>query len=299
MNKKNIGIFIFFCVLLLFFFLWQKTWRIVPTESSEKMNITASFYPIAFLAEEIGGKKVVVRNITPAGAEPHEYEPSPRDFAEMEESKVLIVNGLGLEPWYENIQKNIDPKKTDILAVGEGLGNMKDPHVWLSPTFMKIMAEKIERVFTKADPKNEKYYIENLQKLLTNLTDLDREYTQGLTNCEQKNIITSHSAFGYLASGYGLTQIAIAGLSPDAEPSPKQLADIATFAKANNVKYIFFESLTSPKLSQTLATEINAKTLVLNPIEGLTKEETAQGKNYLSVMRENLAHLQTALSCKK
>ncbi len=299
MNKKNIGIFIFFCVLLLFFFLWQKTWRIVPTESSEKMNITASFYPIAFLAEEIGGKKVVVRNITPAGAEPHEYEPSPRDFAEMEESKVLIVNGLGLEPWYENIQKNIDPKKTDILAVGEGLGNMKDPHVWLSPTFMKIMAEKIERVFTKADPKNEKYYIENLQKLLTNLTDLDREYTQGLTNCEQRNIITSHSAFGYLASGYRLTQIAIAGLSPDAEPSPKQLADIATFAKANNVKYIFFESLTSPKLSQTLATEINAKTLVLNPIEGLTKEETAQGKNYLSVMRENLAHLQTALSCKK
>jgi len=298
MSKKTIIIFTLLAIGFLSF-TWQIMGKKVSVVSSDKMNVVASFYPLAFLAEEIGGDKVVVRNITPTGAEPHEYEPSPRDLAEMEQSRVLIVNGLGLEPWYENAKKNIDPKKTDILAVGDGLGNTKDPHVWLSPVFMKIMGEKIERAFTKADPKNEKYYTENLQAVQAKLDILNMEYAQGLINCEQKSIVTSHKAFGYLASDYHLVQIPIAGLSPDAEPSSKQLADIATFAKANKIGYIFFESLASPKLSETIATEIKAKTLVLNPIEGLTKEEMLQGKNYLSVMRENLANLQIALSCKK
>ena len=128
---------------------------------------------------------------------------------------------------------------------------------------------------------------------------MDTEYKQGLSSCEGKNIITSHAAFGYLAAAYGLNQVPIAGLSPDAEPSPRQLADIAKFAKDNQVKYIFFESLVSPKLSQTIATEVGAQTLVLNPIEGLSEEEMSHGKTYFSVMQDNLTNLRTALQCTK
>ncbi|MCX6736383.1 MAG: zinc ABC transporter substrate-binding protein [Candidatus Parcubacteria bacterium] len=267
----------------------------------KKLKVTASFYPLAFLAEEIGGNKVQVLNLTPAGAEPHEYEPTSRDIAEMENSSVLIMNGLGLEPWYENMKNNLSTEKTFIVTAGESMNDArsKDPHVWLSPALMNKMAEKIEKAFAKNDQKNEIYYRTNLQILTKKLLILDGEYRKNLSNCAQRTIITSHSAFGYMAKNYGLTQVSIAGLSPDEEPSPKAMGDVAAFVKANNVKYIFFESLTSPKLSQTIANETGAKTLVLNPLEGLTKQELSQGKNYLSVMRENLANLQIALSCHK
>ncbi|MCX6738607.1 MAG: zinc ABC transporter substrate-binding protein [Candidatus Parcubacteria bacterium] len=301
MNKKVIT---FLTVVV--FLVGFSAWKILPKNQlskplSDKMPVTASFYPLAFLAEEIGGDKVQVLNLTPAGAEPHEYEPTSRDIAEMENSSVLIMNGLGLEPWYENIKSNINPQKTFLLVAGEGLGDVKtkDPHIWLSPALMNTMAKKIEKTFEKADPENEVYYRTNLQTLSEKLLILDGEYRQGLVNCAQKNIITSHTAFGYMTKSYGLVQVSIAGLSPDAEPSPKTMGDIVVFAKTNNVKYIFFESLASPKLSQTIANETGAKTLVLNPLEGLTKQQLSQGKNYLSVMRENLVNLQIALSCPK
>jgi len=301
MSKRTIGIIIFVAFLTLLF-----VWKIpgkntLPFSSSEKMHVTASFYPLAFLASEIGGDKVQVLNVTPAGAEPHEYEPTSRDIAEMEQSKILIINGLGLEPWYENVKANINPKKTTLLVAGEELGDTatKDPHVWLSPLRMKTMAERIEQSFVKADPKNEDYYIGKLQSIKTKLDALDADYKKGLANCQMTSIITSHAAFGYLVSDYGLRQVSIAGLSPDAEPSPKALVNITTFAKAYGVKYIFFESLVSPKLAQTIADEVGAKTLVLNPLEGLTQKEQADGKNYISIMRENLSNLQTALSCTK
>ncbi|MEK7195779.1 MAG: zinc ABC transporter substrate-binding protein, partial [Patescibacteria group bacterium] len=123
------------------------------------------------------------------------------------------------------------------------------------------------------------------------------DYSAGLKNCALKDIITSHAFFGYLAATYSLRQISIAGLSPDAEPSSKEIGVIVKFAKENKVKYIFFESLVNPKLSETIATEIEAKTLVLNPLEGLTRAETNAGKNYFTEMRDNLNNLKVALEC--
>ncbi len=300
MMSKKIIAFLTVAVLLAGFSVWKILLKPQPSiPFSDKMLVTASFYPLSFLAEQIGGNKVQVFNLTPAGAEPHEYEPTSRDIAEMENSSVLIMNGLGLEPWYENMKNNINPQKTSLVVAGEGLGdtNSKDPHVWLSPALMNKMAEKIEAAFEKTDPKNEAYYRSNLQMLTEKLLILDGAYRTNLANCAQKTIITSHTAFGYMAKSYGFTQVSIAGLSPDSEPSPKAMGDIVNFAKTNRVKYIFFESLASPKLSQTIAKETGAKTLILNPLEGLTKKEISEGKNYLSVMRENLTNLQTALSC--
>lgn len=278
-----------------------------PTVKSNKLQVTTSFYPLYFFSSQIGGDKANVVNITPAGAEPHDYEPTAQDIAQIENSKLLVLNGGGLEAWGDNIQKNIDPQKTTVVIAGQDLTNQKvlengqnviDPHVWLSPQLAKEMVDKITGSFIKVDPINTEFYQANANTLKTKLDNLDSEYKQGLGSCRDKNIITSHAAFGYLATSYGLNQVSITGLSPDAEPSPAQLADIVKFAKANNVKYIFFESLISPKLADTIATEAGAKTLVLNPIEGLSKDEISQGNNYLTEMQNNLANLRTALQCK-
>jgi len=218
------------------------------------------------------------------------------------------LNGGGLEAWGDNIKQNLQSKDTVIVTVGEGLTNqqvmeegenMTDPHIWLSPPLAKEIVDKITSGFIQIDPTNKDYYQSNATALKAKLDDLDMQYRQGLASCQEKNIITSHAAFGYLATAYGLHQVPITGLSPDVEPSPQQLADIVKFAKANNVKYIFFESLVSPKLSNTIASEVGAKTMVLNPIEGLTNEEISQGKSYFTEMESNLANLQTALQCKK
>ena len=304
--KRTSLIILISLAVIVFFFARIQTQNNQNSVISKKMAITASFYPLAYVAEQIGGNKVSVFTITPSGAEPHDYEPSPQDIAKITESRVLILNGRNLEPWGNDIKQNIDPTKTEIITaidafpsqnISEKGKKMIDPHIWQDPIMTKQVAGIVERAFEKADPKNTDAYTANLAVLDAKLDVLDQDFRTGLANCVKKDIVTSHAAFGYLATRYGFTQISIAGLSPDAEPSPKQLADIVTFAKNNNVKYIFFESLASPKLSQTIANEIGAKTLVLNPIEGLTEQERTQGKDYLSIMRENLANLKIALSC--
>ena len=307
MNKKRYIIvflagFIFVGVLALLLIRTPKA-----ITSSNKLQVTTSFYPLYFFSTQIGGDKANVVNITPAGAEPHDYEPTAQDIAQIENSKLLILDGTGLEAWGNNVKQNLDPKNTVVLTVGDGLINQKvmedgqnviDPHIWLSPQLTKKITDKITQAFMQIDPVNSNYNQANADLLKAKLDNLDQEYKQGLSNCTEKNIITSHAAFGYLATAYGLNQIPIAGISPDAEPSPSQLADIVKFAKSNNVKYIFFESLVSPKLADTIATEVGAKTLVLNPIEGLSKDEISKGNNYLTEMQNNLTNLKTALLCK-
>lgn len=278
----------------------------VQSENPGKLHVTASFYPLYFFAERIGGDKAEVANIVPSGAEPHDYEPTAQDMARMEKSDLIILNGGGFEAWSDSIERNIRTEDTVIIMAGDSLMTREisgddslttDPHIWIDPVLAKTMAQNIARGFEQVDPENAEYYRENTDILLAELADLDAAYRGGLQACATRNIITSHSAFGYLAAEYGLNQVSIAGLSPDAEPSPAQLAQIAQFAKTNNVQYIFFESLASPKLSQTIAAEVGAKTLVLNPIEGLSGEEISKGEDYFSVMRENLVNLQTALQC--
>jgi zinc transport system substrate-binding protein len=306
MNKKYIIVLVLVVLAIIFYKInYKKDDTASPI--SNKLQATASFYPLYFFASEIGGDKAEVKNVTPAGAEPHDFEPTAEDMAHIQDSKLLILNGGGLEPWGKDVTEN-NSLKTSIVVAGEDLTNQKvveegeqitDPHIWLSPIFAEKMVDKITEGFEKVDAGNKDYYIANATALKTKLAELDGLYKEGLKTCLQKNIITSHSAFGYLATAYGLKQVPITGLSPDAEPSPKELADIAKFAKANNIKYIFFESLVSPKLSQTLADEIGAQTLVLNPIEGLTSEEVSEDKDYFTEMKSNLANLETALQCSK
>lgn len=303
-TKHSIGIII--CIAAIGGVVLLLRVRPPQMDQSGKLNVVAGFYPLAFFAGEIGGEYAEVTNITPAGAEPHDYEPTAQDIARIEQSRLLILNGGGLEAWGSKMRENIDNDNTHIVAAAEGLTAqdaeekgkvITDPHVWLSPALAQEMADAILRGFITADPLHRDAYETNAAVLKARLTALDRAYREGLARCTKKDIITSHAAFGYLADAYHLHQVSVASLSPDDEPSPAALGEIAQFAKKNNVKYIFFERLMSPKLSETIAREIGARTLVLNPIEGLTSDEIAQGKNYFTQMQDNLTNLKLALQC--
>ncbi|MEK7571545.1 MAG: zinc ABC transporter substrate-binding protein [Patescibacteria group bacterium] len=271
-----------------------------------KIVANASFYPMYFFTSEIGGYKTEVNNLTPAGIEPHDYEPNAKTLTDIEKNKLLVLNG-GVEPWADRVKANLTGTSVVTVTAGEGLlskaftdedgTQTQDPHIWLDPVLAKEQAKKIAEGFITIDPKNQTYYENNFGVLSEKLDQLDAKYNAGLKSCQKKEFVTSHEAFSYLASRYGLTQVAISGLSPDVEPSLQQIADVAEYAQENNINYIFFESLVSPELSQTVADEIGAQTLVLDPLEGLSQDDSKQGKNYFTVMEENLKNLRIALQC--
>jgi zinc transport system substrate-binding protein len=279
----------------------------IAANNSGKIVVVGTFYPLAHFAQQAGGNLVAVANITPAGAEPHDYEPTPQDIAKAYGAKVFVMNGGGVDTWAEKIAPDLKAKGVTVVDMQDtialatapaGAETALDPHIWLDPVLAQQEVGLIRDAFAKADPANAAAYANNAASYIVQLQDLDNEYKTGLAACRIKDIVTSHAAFGYMAKRYGLTQIAIAGLSPDAEPSAQQMANIAQLAKRDNVKYIFFESLVSPKLSQAIATEVGAQTIAFNPLEGLTDEQISSGQTYLTVMRDNLGKLRLALDCK-
>lgn len=302
--KKLITLFIIIAVSIGFIAISSNKTRI----SSGKLKVIASFYPMYFFAQQIGGNKADVSSITPASAEPHDYEPTAQDIARINDGNMLVLNGGKLEAWGDKIKEQVKGTNVLVVTAGDGLANktlnengqtIQDPHVWLNPILAKKEVTIIEKGYEKIDPKNADYFRTNAKKLEDELDKLDLEFKAGLASCQKKDFVTSHAAFGYLAVQYGINQVAISGVSPDEEPSSQKLAEISDLVKKENIKIIFFESLVSPKLSQTIAQETGATTMVLDPIEGLTKEDLQAGKNYSTVMRSNLLALQTALQCNK
>ncbi len=287
---------------LIFLVMGVGIWKLQP--NSKKVgkpmgvSVVTSFYPLYYMTREISGDIVNVTNITPAGSEPHDYEPTAKDMAKIQQSKLLLLNGNGFEAWGEKVKEEVKDSGVKVIEVGEGLFEGNDPHIWLSPELAIKEARKILMSLVEVSPGDKDFYTNNEIVLEKKLEDLQMKYREGLANCQKKEFVSSHDAFGYLAREFGLTQIAISGLSPDEEPSAKDLAAIAKLAKDKGIKFIFFETLVSPKLAETVANEIGAQTLVLDPIEGIDDEGLANGKNYISVMEQNLVNLQTALECK-
>lgn len=261
----------------------------------ERFKIYTTLYPLYDFTKKIVGDKAVVENIVPAGAEPHDFEPSPKRIAEIYDAGVFIFLGEPMEPWAKKIEDRLRQKGVIVVEAGKGLIKNNDPHIWLDPILAKEISRRIYDAVIIADSSNKSFYEKNLQDLEKKFDELDYRYSDILSKAIRKDIITSHAAFGYLAERYGLNQIAIKGLSPQEEPSPKKMAELVELCKKRDVKYIFFESLTSPKLSETLAREVGAQTLVLNPIGGLTKEDINTGEDYFSIMEKNLSNLKKAL----
>lgn len=286
-------------------------WAVVrnnATATSRGLQVTASYYPLYDFAKQVGGDKVQVSNMTPAGAEPHDFEPTAKSLAEAQRAKVFLYNGGTLEPWAQKFiegYKGVSVKasehitlKAGLAAEGETAGaGQTDPHFWLDPVLAQQIVNNIRDGLTKADPANAAYYAKNAQAYNQQLAQLDQEYRNGLQNCQLRTIVVSHQSTGYIAARYNLSVEAIAGLSPETEPSAARLAELTQIVKQKNLHYIFFESLVSPRLADTIASETGAHTLVLDPIEGLTDEAQKAGKNYLSVQRDNLGNLRRALAC--
>ncbi|MEK7152777.1 MAG: metal ABC transporter substrate-binding protein [Patescibacteria group bacterium] len=266
---------------------------------SDKLDVVVSYYPLYDFVRQIGGDKVRATNLTPAGSEPHDYEPSPSALVGIRKADVFVYNG-GMEPWADKFldeYRHVAVKTSKGITLLEGDEHGHDPHFWLDPIFAQRIVTNIRDGVIKADPSNKAYYTKNAKAYNDKLAGLDKDFVRGLKACRQDTIISSHNAFSYLALRYGFTVEAIAGISPEQEPSAARLAELSRIVTEKHIGYVFFESLVSPRLADTIAQETGAKTLVFDPIEGLSDEDQKQGKDYLSVQRENLSNLRTALAC--
>jgi zinc transport system substrate-binding protein len=255
---------------------------------SGKETVVAAFYPLAFAASEIGGDSVDVKNLTPPGAEPHDLEVSPQDVAEVRDADLVLLLGHGFQPQLEDATGNADNVALLLDTPGLDVHSNEDPHVWLDPVRYARVVDRIGQLLGKQAAAKE------LEK---RLADLDTEYRVGLAHCARHELVTSHEAFAYLAERYGLEQIAITGLSPEAEPEPRKLQDVVDLVRERGVTTVYFETLVSPRIAETVARETGAKTAVLDPIEGLTEEEASKGEDYFSLMRDNLSSLRAGLGC--
>lgn len=270
--------------------------------SPEKTSAVATFYPLYEFTRRVGGDRVEVRLLISAGAEPHDYEPTPQDVALLRRARVVVYNGAGFEPWIEKLLDDL-PQGTVVVNATEGVplhagsGN-PDPHVWLDPVLAQEQVDRILRGLLRADPAGEAAYRENAEALKRALMDLDARFRQTLARCRTRTFLASHAAFGYLARRYGLTMLSISGLAPEAEPSPARLRDLVREARRRGVEVVYGETLTSDRVARALAQELGARLLVLNPLEGLTPQEQQAGKDYFGVMDENRHALAQGLGCR-
>ncbi|MET0496306.1 MAG: metal ABC transporter substrate-binding protein [Actinoplanes sp.] len=275
-----------------------------------KLDVVTAFYPLEFLSSRIGGEAVAVTELTKPGAEPHDVELNPRQVGQVADAG-LVVYLKGFQPAVdEAVAQEAADKAFDAGSAVELLpatehehepgeeehaesSGGRDPHVWLDPVRFATISDQLAVRLGQADPARAAEFTTRAQALHAELDKLNAEFAQALKTCERRAIVTSHAAFHYLADRYGLTEVGITGISPEAEPSPQRLAHVAEEAKATGTTTIFFETLVSPKVAETIAREVGAKTAVLDPLEGLTEP----GADYFSVMRSNLTALTTALGC--
>ncbi|MFF2235515.1 metal ABC transporter substrate-binding protein [Streptomyces anulatus] len=303
--------------------------------NGDKLKVTASFYPMQFLTERIGGEHVAVTSLTKPGVEPHDLELTPRQIGSISESDYVLYL-KGIQPAVDDAIKQSGVKNTVDAATlttlenhgsevsghdhghegeeehgheeeaheehSEGDGHNHgeeggaDPHIWLDPVKYAEVAKGVGKSLEKADPDHAADYKKNTDALVAELGELNTAYETGLKNTSTKTFITTHSAFGYLAERYGLTQQGIAGIDPEAEPSPARIQEIHTIAEKEKATTVFFETLASDRTAKTLAKDTGLKTGVLDPLEGIT--DKSRGADYIEVMESNLAALQKALGAK-
>ncbi|WP_104632939.1 zinc ABC transporter substrate-binding protein [Streptomyces sp. MH60] len=291
--------------------------------NTDKFDVVASFYPMEYLAEQIGGDHVHVTTLTEPGQEPHDLELSARQTAQMGEADAVLYL-KSLQPAVDEAVGQSDVKtKIDAASLtkledhgsvehdhggeehtdehaeeehAEGGGHALDPHVWLDPVKYAEIAAGVAQAFEKADPDHADDYRKNAEVLAKKLSGLDTAFKNGLAKTDSKVFFTNHAAFGYLAERYGLTQEAINGLDPESEPSPARIKELQEEAKADGVTTVFYETLVSGKTAKTLAKDAGLKTDVLDPLEGIT--DKSKGEDYVGVMESNLKALETALGAK-
>ena len=277
------------------------------TAKSEKPTIVATIYPVYEFTKEIVGDKAQVELMIPAGTEPHDFEPSAKDIAKIQATNSFVYDDPNMETWVPKTEKSLKNSKVQFVQstkemvllpggeeehdhehAGDGHHHEFDPHVWLAPSLAMQQVKSINEQLGQQYPKYKATFEKNTQKYLAKLAKLDQAYQTKLSQLPQKYFVTQHSAFNYLAVEYGLKQVPIAGLSPEEEPSPSKIAELKDLVKELSIQTVFFEENAQDKIARTLADEAKVKLAVLNPLEGLTKQQIKNGENYLSVMQANL-----------
>lgn len=298
-----------------------------PHARSDQLTIVASAYPFQFIAERVAGDHALVANLTTPGQEPHDVELTARQTASVSDADLVIflksfqavvdeavaqsgnpnvldaATVIPLQPLahseHEHEEGHEEPPEDHDHEAEEGHedpdhGNL-DPHVWLDPKNMGTIATVVAQQLSTIDPAHAADYTDNAANLVTAMTTLDERFATGLASCTRTEFFVTHAAFGYLAGKYGLDQVAVTGLSPDDEPSPARIAEIQHEAREHGVTTIFYETMVSPAVAQTIADDLGLATDVLDPIEGITPQ--SRGQDYVAVMEANLAALQKANDC--
>lgn len=296
----------------------------------EKLQIMTSFYPMYDFTKHIVGDEAEVSLLISAGTEAHDYEPSAKDMKKIQDSDAFVYNNENMETWVPAMAETLKEGKVKVIKATEkmellpgdeedhhhehkegdehdhdhegeeehhhseeehGHSHAFDPHVWLAPSLAIKEVKEISEQLIKQFPDQKEVFTKNTEAYIKELEELDKSYKETFSTAKQKNFVTQHAAFGYLASEYGLKQVPIAGLSPDQEPSAAKLAELKKYVDENNIQYIYFESNASDAVAKTLAKETKVELLVLNTLEGVSDKDMKAGKNYVSIMTENLEAL--------
>ncbi|HEM4954826.1 TPA: zinc ABC transporter substrate-binding protein AdcA [Streptococcus suis] len=281
-----------------------------------KLNIVTTFYPVYEFTKQVAGDEANVDLLVKAGTEVHGYEPSAKDIARIQEADAFVYENENMETWVHDVEGSIDTEKVNVISATEGMlllpggeeeheghdhseeghSHAYDPHVWLSPERAITLVENIRDSLVAKYPEKKDAFETNAAAYIEKLDALDAKYSETLSAAKQKYFVTQHTAFAYLALDYGLKQVSITGVAADEDPTPSRLAELTEYINKYGIKYIYFEENASKSVAETLAKETGVQLDVLNPLESLTDEDMKNGKDYISVMEDNLTALEKTTS---
>jgi zinc transport system substrate-binding protein len=277
----------------------------------KKIRVVTTLFPLYDFAKNIGQDKVEVSLLLPPGIEAHSFEPKPSDVKKINEADIFIFTGKFMEPWAEDLIKGAGNKNLQVINASEGISmlqgkrhneieseNYLDPHIWLDFNNDKIIIASILKGLIEKDSVNIDYYQKRALEYENKISQLDIKYRIALKECKTKEVVYGgHYAFGYLANHHNLTYLAAQGISPDSEPTAKDLVQLIEQIKNNDIKYIFYEELTTPEIAETLINETGARMLLLNAAHNITKADFENNVSFLDIMEENLVNLKIGLQC--
>ncbi|WKA59793.1 zinc ABC transporter substrate-binding protein [Planococcus shenhongbingii] len=294
------------------------------TEDDSKLQVKTTVYPLTYFTERIGGDRVAVESVYPAGSNEHSFEPTQQDMIALAEADLMFYIGLGLEGFIDSAKKTLSNENVEFVATADSITDEEleaashseeehseeghaeeghdghnhgstDPHVWMSPVLSQNLAESIKDSLIKADPKGSETYESNYTKLIAELEALDQSFADLSERVENNTFFVSHSAFGYIAEPYGFNQVAVAGLNSQDEPSQKELTKIVDLAKEKNIQHIIFEQNVSSNLTEVIQKEVGAEAVQMHNLGVLTQENIDNGETYFTLMEKNLQTLETVL----
>ncbi len=292
-----------------------------PLIPAARLSVMTSIFPLREFAAAVAGERADISLLLPPGAGVHTWQPRPGDITKLAGADLLISVGAGLEPWLADVVAAVPRGKLRTLEVSRGLTLLPaeegepgrreveeghgyehgalDPHIWLDFEMDRAIVDGIVEVLASIDPAGAGYFRANGEACKAKLAALDARFRQGLQGCAGKTmVVAGHAAFGYLARRYGLVQMALYGLSPDAQPRPKQMMKVSDFCRRENIRTVFFETSVAPGLARALAGEIGGRVLVLYAGHNLTKDQMAEGRDFFAIMDENLRTLREGLGCR-